>query len=122
MANKFSLVRRPRRNKPHTTHARSLKGCPQAKGYCLRIMVVHPKKPNSAHRTVARVRLWNGNHCTASIPGEGHDLQKHSTVLIRGGRVRDRPGVNHRVIRGVHDSSPCYNRNRKRSKYGVARK
>ena len=121
MASKFSLIRRPRRSKHHKTIARALEKCPQRKGFCLRIMVQHPKKPNSAHRKVARIRLTTGGYVTAQIPGEGHNLQTHSTVLIRGGRVRDRPGVNHRIIRGVHDAAACSNRTRQRSKYGMPR-
>ncbi len=84
-------------------------------------MIQHPKKPNSAHRKVARIRLTTGGYVTAIIPGEGHNLQAHSSVMIRGGRVRDRPGVNHKVRRGVLDCAPSVGRKHKRSKYGMRR-
>ena len=124
MASKFSLVRRPRRSKHHKTRSTALDGQPQRKGFIIRLMIHHPKKPNSAHRKVARIRLSGRKtkkYTSASIPGEGHNLQLHSTVLVRGGRVRDLPGVNHRIIRGKHDAAPCYARVRQRSKYGMSR-
>jgi len=122
MASKFQLIRSPRRRKHHKTRSVRLVKCPQRKGWITRVMINRPKKPNSAQRKVARILLTTRKLVTASIPGEGHTLQNHAHVLIRGGRVRDRPGVNHKIIRGVLDAEPCYNRHRKRSKYGVSRR
>jgi len=98
-----------------------LEGCPQKKGVCLQVTVRTPKKPNSALRKVARVRLTNGREITAYIPGEGHNLQEHSIVLVRGGRVRDLPGIRYHIIRGTLDASGVDGRHRSRSKYGVKR-
>ena len=96
-------------------------GCPQRRGVCLQVKTVTPKKPNSALRKVARVRLTNGLEVTAYIPGEGHNLQEHSVVLIRGGRVKDLPGVRYHIVRGTLDSSGVVDRKRGRSKYGSKR-
>ena len=111
------------------TASPALKSCPQKRGVCVRVYTTTPKKPNSALRKVCRVRLTNGMEVTSYIPGEGHNLQEHSVVLIRGGRVKDLPGVRYHVIRGTLDASGAIgpsstnkvNRNRKRSKYGVKR-
>ena len=96
----------------------ALQGCPQKRGVCLQVKTMTPKKPNSALRKIARVRLSNGKEITAYIPGEGHNLQEHSIVLVRGGRVRDLPGVRYHVIRGVLDTLGVEGRRRGRSKYG----
>ncbi|MBK8976444.1 MAG: 30S ribosomal protein S12 [Planctomycetes bacterium] len=98
-----------------------LEGCPQKRGVCLQVKTMTPKKPNSALRKIARVRLSNGKEVTVYIPGEGHNLQEHSIVLIRGGRVRDLPGVRYHVLRGVLDASGVDGRRRSRSKYGAKR-
>lgn len=97
------------------------KGCPQKRGVCVQVKTTTPKKPNSALRKIARVRLTNLMEVTAYIPGEGHDLQEHSVVLIRGGRVRDLPGVRYHIIRGALDSNGVSNRRQGRSKYGTKR-
>lgn len=99
----------------------ALKSCPQRRGICIRVYVVTPKKPNSALRKVARIKLTSGFEITASIPGEGHTLQEHSMVLIRGGRVKDLPGVRYKIIRGILDCIGVKNRRQGRSKYGVKR-
>ena len=99
----------------------ALKGCPQRRGVCLVVKTQTPKKPNSALRKVARVRLTTGYEVTAYIPGEGHNLQEHSVVLVRGGRVKDLPGVRYHIIRGCLDSLGVNGRNRSRSKYGMKR-
>lgn len=101
------------------THAPALRSCPQKRGVCTRVYTSTPKKPNSAIRKVARVRLQNGYEVTSYIPGEGHNLQEHSIVLIRGGRVKDLPGVRYHIIRGALDSTGVEGRNKGRSKYGV---
>ena len=98
-----------------------MQGCPQKKGVCLQVKTMTPKKPNSALRKVARVRLSNGIEVTAYIPGEGHNLQEHSVVLIRGGRVKDLPGVRYHIIRGTLDTTGVQNRKQSRSKYGAKR-
>jgi small subunit ribosomal protein S12 len=98
-----------------------MQGCPQKKGVCLQVKTMTPKKPNSALRKVARVRLSNGIEVTAYIPGEGHNLQEHSIVLVRGGRVRDLPGVRYHIIRGVLDAQGVADRKQARSKYGAKR-
>jgi small subunit ribosomal protein S12 len=113
------LVRKGRRRIAKKTHAPALKGCPQKRGVCTRVYTSTPKKPNSAIRKVARVRLTNGYEVTSYIPGEGHNLQEHSIVLIRGGRVKDLPGVRYHIIRGALDSTGVEGRNKGRSKYGV---
>jgi small subunit ribosomal protein S12 len=116
------LVRYGRKSAEKKTKAPALKNCPQKRGVCTRVYTTTPKKPNSALRKVARVRLTNGFEVTAYIPGEGHNLQEHSIVLIRGGRVKDLPGVRYHIIRGCYDTSGVEDRKRSRSKYGVKRK
>ncbi len=113
------LVRKGRKKLKSKSKSLDLEGCPQKKGVCLQVMTRTPKKPNSALRKVARVRLTNGKEVTAYIPGEGHNLQEHSIVLIRGGRVRDLPGVKYHIIRGRLDTAGVDGRKRGRSKYGA---
>ena len=113
------LVRKGRKKVIKKTKAPALQDCPQKRGVCTRVYTTTPKKPNSALRKVARVRLTNGIEVTAYIPGEGHNLQEHSLVLIRGGRVKDLPGVRYHIIRGQLDSSGVADRKRSRSKYGT---
>jgi len=115
------LVRRGRNPVRSKSKSPVLEACPQRRGVCLQVKTMTPKKPNSALRKIARVRLTNGKEITAYIPGEGHNLQEHSIVLIRGGRVRDLPGVRYHVVRGTLDSSGVENRRRGRSKYGAKR-
>ena len=115
------LVRKGRSPKVVKTKAPALKSNPQQRGVCTRVYTTTPKKPNSALRKVARVRLTNGMEVTAYIPGEGHNLQEHSVVLIRGGRVRDLPGVRYHVLRGVLDTQGVKDRRQSRSKYGAKR-
>ena len=116
------LVRHGRKVTQKKNKAPALKECPQKRGVCTRVYTTTPKKPNSALRKVARVRLSNGFEVTAYIPGEGHNLQEHSIVLIRGGRVKDLPGVRYHIIRGTFDTSGVEDRKRGRSNYGVIRK
>ena len=113
------LIRRPRRPQTAKSKVKDLVGAPQKRGVCLQVRTVTPKKPNSALRKVARVRLSNGNEVTAYIPGEGHNLQEHSIVLVRGGRVRDLPGVRYHIIRGTLDTLGVEGRKQSRSKYGA---
>ena len=113
------LVRKNRRLQKSKTKSPALKACPFRRGVCVQVTTRTPKKPNSALRKVARVRLTNGMEVTAYIPGEGHNLQEHSVVLIRGGRVRDLPGVRYHVVRGVLDTAGVQDRKRGRSKYGT---
>lgn len=115
------LVRRGRKRSRRKTKSPDLETCPQRRGVCIRVMTRTPKKPNSALRKVARVRLSNGREVTAYIPGEGHNLQQHSIVLVRGGRVRDLPGVRYHIVRGTRDSLGVEGRRRSRSKYGAKR-
>ena len=115
------LVRKGRQAKPKKSKTLALKGSPLRRGVCTRVYTTTPKKPNSALRKVARVRLSSGVEVTAYIPGEGHNLQEHSIVLVRGGRVRDLPGVRYHVIRGAYDAAPVQNRMQARSKYGAKR-
>ena len=115
------LVRLGRKKKVVRSKAPALLGCPAKRGVCLQVKTMTPKKPNSALRKIARVRLSNGKEVTAYIPGEGHNLQEHSIVLVRGGRVRDLPGVRYHVIRGTLDASGVEDRRRGRSKYGAKR-
>ncbi len=115
------LVRRPRRSPKPKSKVRDLDGCPQKRGVCLQVRTVTPKKPNSALRKVTRVRLSNGKEVTAYIGGEGHNLQEHSIVLVRGGRVRDLPGVRYHVVRGSLDCLGVEGRRKGRSKYGAKR-
>jgi small subunit ribosomal protein S12 len=105
----------------HKTAAPALTNCPQRRGVCIRVYTSTPKKPNSALRKVARVRLTNGYEITTYIPGVGHNLQEHSVVLVRGGRVKDLPGVRYHIIRGTLDSVGVQNRKKSRSKYGAKR-
>ncbi len=112
------LVRKGRKASKKKTKAPALQSCPQKRGVCTRVMTVTPKKPNSALRKVARVRLTNGIEVTAYIPGIGHNLQEHSVVLIRGGRVKDLPGVRYHIIRGAKDTLGVEDRRKSRSKYG----
>ena len=116
------LVRYGRTRQTAKTASPALKNCPQKRGVCTRVYTTTPKKPNSALRKVARVRLTNGVEVTAYIPGEGHNLQEHSIVLIRGGRVKDLPGVRYHIVRGALDASGVDGRNQSRSKYGTKRK
>lgn len=113
------LVRKGRKGKPHRERTPALGGSPQRRGVVTRAYVVQPKKPNSAHRKVARVRLTSGKEVTCYIPGEQHNLQEHSIVLVRGGRVRDLPGVRYKIIRGTLDASGVKGRRQARSRYGV---
>jgi small subunit ribosomal protein S12 len=113
------LVRQGRTKVQKKTNTPALAGSPQRRGVCVRVYTTTPKKPNSALRKVARVRLTNGKEVTAYIPGIDHNLQEHSTVMIRGGRVRDLPGVRYHIIRGVLDCAGVANRRRGRSKYGA---
>ncbi|MGI5879598.1 MAG: 30S ribosomal protein S12 [Syntrophomonadaceae bacterium] len=115
------LVRKGREQGEKKSAAPALKSCPQKRGVCTRVYTTTPKKPNSALRKIARVRLTNGIEVTAYIPGIGHNLQEHSVVLIRGGRVKDLPGVRYHIIRGTLDAAGVQNRNQARSKYGTKR-
>ncbi len=115
------LVRKGREKVRHKTTSPALKSCPQKRGVCVRVYTVTPKKPNSALRKVARVRMSNGQEVTCYIPGEGHNLQEHSIVMIRGGRVKDLPGVRYHIIRGTLDTAGVQNRRQSRSKYGLKR-
>ncbi len=119
MATVNQLVRKPRRTKSVKSSVPALAACPQRRGVCTRVYTTTPKKPNSAMRKVARVRLTNGFEVTSYIGGEGHNLQEHSVVLIRGGRVKDLPGVRYHIIRGSLDASGVDGRNNSRSKYGT---
>ena len=113
------LVRKGRKSKPSKAKTPALKGSPQRRGVCTRVYTHTPKKPNSALRKVARVRLTSGIEVTAYIPGEGHNLQEHSIVLVRGGRVKDLPGVRYKVVRGSLDASGVSARRQARSRYGA---
>jgi small subunit ribosomal protein S12 len=113
------LLRKPRVPKKKRSKSPALGGCPQKRGVCIQVRTMTPKKPNSALRKVARVRLTNGEEVTAYIPGEGHNLQEHSIVLVRGGRVKDLPGVRYHIVRGTLDCQGVQNRKRSRSKYGT---
>lgn len=115
------LVKRPRVPQRRRTKSPVLQSCPQKRGVCIAVKKQTPKKPNSALRSVARVRLVNGKEITAYIPGEEHNLQEHSIVLVRGGRVRDLPGVRYHVVRGTLDTSGVEDRRQSRSKYGAKR-
>ena len=115
------LVRKGRKKIKSKTTAPALKACPQKRGVCVRVYTSTPKKPNSALRKVARVRLTNGMEVTSYIPGEGHNLQEHSVVLIRGGRVKDLPGVRYHIVRGTLDTTGVGSRKKSRSKYGTKR-
>ncbi|MBC7104589.1 MAG: 30S ribosomal protein S12 [Firmicutes bacterium] len=115
------LVRRGREKVAEKSASPALKECPQKRGVCTRVYTTTPKKPNSALRKVARVRLTNGIEVTAYIPGVGHNLQEHSVVLVRGGRVKDLPGVRYHIVRGTLDAAGVQNRMQGRSKYGAKR-
>ena len=115
------LVRQGRKSQKSKSKNPALQRNPQKRGVCTRVFTTTPKKPNSALRKVARVRLVNGIEVTAYIPGEGHNLQEHSIVLVRGGRVRDLPGVRYKIIRGTFDCAAVQNRKRARSRYGAKR-
>ena len=115
------LIRKGRKRQKSKTGAPALQACPQRRGVCTRFYTVTPKKPNSALRKVARVRLTNGVEITSYIPGVGHQLQEHSVVLVRGGRVKDIPGVRYHIVRGALDSVGVADRRRSRSKYGTKR-
>ena len=121
MATVNQLIRKPRKPKVRKTDVPALEKSPQRRGVCTRVYTTTPKKPNSALRKVARVRLTNSIEVTAYIPGEGHNLQEHSIVLVRGGRVKDLPGVRYHVIRGTLDTLGVSNRRKGRSKYGAKR-
>src|SRR5207245_8992165 len=113
------LINKPRKPQVARNKVPAMEQCPQKRGVCTRVYTTTPKKPNSALRKVARVRLTNGFEVTSYIPGEGHTLQEHSVVLIRGGRVKDRPGVRYHIIRGALDAVGVQGRNQQRSKYGT---
>ena len=115
------LIRNPRRKLGRINKVKDLHGAPQRRGVCLLVRTTTPKKPNSALRKVCRVRLVNGYEVTSYIGGEGHNLQEHSIVLVRGGRVKDLPGVKYHIVRGVLDTSGVEGRNQRRSKYGTKR-
>ena len=115
------LIRKGRKVQKLKSKAPAMESCPQKRGVCTRVYTTTPKKPNSALRKVARVRLTNGIEVTAYIPGEGHNLQEHSIVLIRGGRIKDIPGVRYHIIRGALDTAGVDNRKKARSKYGAKR-
>lgn len=113
------LIRQGRISKRKNTKSPALKACPQRRGVCLQVRTMTPKKPNSALRKIARVRLTTGIEVTAYIPGEGHNLQEHSIVLVRGGRVKDLPGVRYHIVRGTLDAAGVNQRKKSRSKYGA---
>ena len=115
------LIRSPRSKQIKRNKVPALESCPQKRGVCTRVYTTTPNKPNSALRKVARVKLTNGFEVTSYIPGEGHNLQEHSVVLIRGGRVKDLPGVRYHVLRGILDTEGVKNRKQRRSKYGAKR-
>ena len=115
------LVRKGRTESTEKSKSPALEGCPQRRGVCVRVYTTTPKKPNSAMRKVARVRLTNSKEVNAYIPGEGHNLQEHSIVLVRGGRVKDLPGVRYHIVRGTLDAAGVSDRTQRRSKYGTKR-
>jgi small subunit ribosomal protein S12 len=115
------LIRSPRQPQTARNKVPAMQACPQKRGVCTRVYTTTPKKPNSALRKVARVRLTNGFEVTSYIPGEGHNLQEHSVVMIRGGRVKDLPGVRYHIIRGTLDTQGVKDRRQRRSKYGAKR-
>ena len=121
MPTENQLRRKPRAPKPKRRKAPALESCPQKRGVCTRVYTTTPKKPNSALRKVAKIRLTNGFEVIGYIPGEGHNLQEHSVVLIRGGRVKDLPGVRYHILRGVMDTQGVKDRKQGRSKYGTKR-
>ena len=115
------LIKSPRKKVKEKSKSPALKGCPQRRGVCTRVYIMTPKKPNSALRKVAKVKLTSGYEVTCYIPGIGHNLQEHSIVLVRGGRVKDLPGVRYHIIRGVLDAAGVEDRRQSRSKYGAKR-
>ena len=115
------LVRKGRTESTEKSKSPALEGCPQRRGVCVRVYTTTPKKPNSAMRKVARVRLTNSKEVNAYIPGEGHNLQEHSIVLVRGGRLKDLPGVRYHIVRGTLDAAGVSDRTQRRSKYGTKR-
>lgn len=119
MATVNQLVRSPRTRQKEKNNVPALQGCPQKRGVCTRVYTTTPKKPNSALRKVARVKLNGGIEVTAYIPGEGHNLQEHSIVLVRGGRVKDLPGVRYKIVRGALDTQGVKGRGQARSRYGA---
>ena len=121
MATINQLVRKPRNPETYKSTSPALANCPQRRGVCTRVYTTTPKKPNSALRKVAKVRLTNGFEVVSYIPGEGHNLQEHSVVLIRGGRVKDLPGVRYHILRGVLDTQGVKDRKQRRSLYGAKR-
>ena len=121
MATTNQLIRKGRKTITEKSKVPALQACPQRRGVCTRVYTTTPKKPNSAMRKVARVRLTNGKEVNAYIPGEGHNLQEHSVVLLRGGRVKDVPGVRYHIIRGTLDTAGVADRKQARSKYGAKR-
>ena len=122
MATINQLIRAPRVKKTAPKKARLLENCPQRKAVCTKVYITSPKKPNSAKRKVAKVRFSDGNRTIAYIPGEGHNLQEHSVVLLRGGSVKDLPGVKYKIIRGKYDLASIKSRSQARSKYGTKKK
>lgn len=117
----IQLIRKSRLHKKKKGQSPALRRCPQKRGVCIQVKTMTPKKPNSALRKIARVRLTNSEEVTAYIPGEGHNLQEHSIALVRGGRVKDLPGVRYHIVRGTLDCQGVQNRKRSRSKYGAKR-
>lgn len=115
------LIKNGRERQTEKSRCPALESCPQKRGVCLTVTTTSPKKPNSALRKIARVRLTNGEEGTMYIPGEGHNLQEHSSVLVRGGRVKDLPGVRYHIVRGTLDTAGVANRKQSRSKYGAKR-
>lgn len=115
------ILRKPRNPKKKKSKSPALRICPQKRGVCIQVKTMTPKKPNSALRKIARIRLTNNEEVTSYIPGEGHNLQEHSIVLVRGGRVKDLPGVRYHIVRGTLDCQGVQNRKRSRSKYGAKR-
>ena len=122
MATLTQLIKKPRIKKNKRKKARLLEGSPQRKAVCTKVYIQTPKKPNSAKRKVAKLKLTNGIQTIGYIPGEGHNLQEHSVVLIRGGAVKDLPGIKYHLVRGKYDLTPVLNRNQSRSKYGTKSK
>ena len=119
--NQLATTRRTKKMRMRNTKTPALRGCPQKRGVCVRVYTKTPKKPNSAVRKICKIRLSNGRRVIAYIPGEGHNLQEHSIVLVRGGRVKDLPGVKYHIVRGALDTSGVADRRQSRSKYGAKR-
>jgi small subunit ribosomal protein S12 len=115
------LIKSPRKSPEHKSKTPLLKGKPQIKGVCLKVLVMKPKKPNSALRKICKVQLTTGKRTRVYIPGIGHNIQQHNVLLIRGGRTQDLPGLKYKVVRGVYDGTSVNNRRRSRSKYGVSK-